>query len=495
MSKRIVAALLCGLLAVGGLTSCGGQKSPVGSDLTASTGETGPVPTGENSAVSSDGDILVPDDTPTSPITQKPENGKTKATQKVTTTTAKPMTYTKTKQDTMFESARGSSILLFYGGSLSDNEKKVAAEFTKQYGITIKYETMGWAEYNAKIAQRVAAGNPPDSAVMTDASALNFMYGNIAQPLNKYMDTADPYWNWNPSILKQYSIGDKIYAVPDYGISTFFIYYNKTLFQENGIEDPYKLYQQGKWDFAKFRETAKKATLYEKDNTTVKCYGFATWYRELFVLANGGNIIAPDGKGRYVSAVDTPNALAGLNLLKDLCKDGSCDASMGGYTEFKSRKVAMLAERPWNAIGQYDYYKTMKDEIGVVPVPKGPNADKVYAPSNTTASYVPAKCKNPVGGMAWNYFSLRRSIEGEKQNHPDAVEFRRKSMSDEHKAIIDAYLKNATQVTSRLDSLSGWSNYSVEFWGGLVSEFKPAEEMAASMKSILDSSIIRTIGK
>ena len=221
------------------------------------------------------------------------------------------MTYTKTKQDTMFESARGSSILLFYGGSLSDNEKKVAAEFTKQYGITIKYETMGWAEYNAKIAQRVAAGNPPDSAVMTDASALNFMYGNIAQPLNKYMDTADPYWNWNPSILKQYSIGDKIYAVPDYGISTFFIYYNKTLFQENGIEDPYKLYQQGKWDFAKFRETAKKATLYEKDNTTVKCYGFATWYRELFVLANGGNIIAPDGKGRYVSAVDTPNALAG----------------------------------------------------------------------------------------------------------------------------------------------------------------------------------------
>lgn len=193
--------------------------------------------------------------------------------------------------------------------------------------------------------------------------------------------------------------------------------------------------------------------------------------------------------------MDTPNALAGLNLLKDLCKDGSCDASMGGYTEFKSRKVAMLAERPWNAIGQYDYYKTMKDEIGVVPVPKGPNADKVYAPSNTTASYVPAKCKNPVGGMAWNYFSLRRSIEGEKQNHPDAVEFRRKSMSDEHKAIIDAYLKNATQVTSRLDSLSGWSNYSVEFWGGLVSEFKPAEEMAASMKSILDSSIIRTIGK
>ena len=74
-----------------------------------------------------------------------------------------------------------------------------------------------------KLLAAIAAGNPPDSAVMTDASALNFMYGNIAQPLNKYMDTADPYWNWNPSILKQYSIGDTIYAVPDYGISTFFM--------------------------------------------------------------------------------------------------------------------------------------------------------------------------------------------------------------------------------------------------------------------------------
>lgn len=497
MSKRILAALLCVLLAAGGLVGCSGTEAPVsdpGSAMnTSTTGASGETTGSTTTTTSGEGDILVPGITMTTG--EKTAEGKTTTTKRVTTTTAKPLTYTKTKQDEMLESARGSSILVFYSGTLSDKEKKVRDEFKAQYGIDVKYEVMGWAEYNAKIAQRVAAGNPPDVATMTDASALNFMYGNIAQPLNKYMDPNDKYLNWNKSLLDLYSVDGNIYAIPDYAISTFFIYYNKTLFEEQGIEDPYKLYQEGKWDFAKFRETAKKATLYEKDNTTVKCLGFATWYRELFVLANGGNIISPDGKGRYVSTVDSPATLAGLNLIKDLCADGSYDGVTAGYTEFKNRKVAMFAERPWNAIGAYDYYNTMKDEIGIVPVPKGPNADKVYAPCNTSASYVPAKCKNPVGGMAWIYFGQRRAIEGEKQNHPDDVAFRRLSMSEEHEKIIRDYLKDATLVTSRLDSLTGWSNYSVEFWGGLVSEHKPAEELAASMKTLLDSSIIRTIGK
>ncbi len=500
MSKRAIALLLCGLLLIGGMAGCGSDPDPVSNtdpsttdtDLTASA-QSGTETSGDSTTT--EGELLVPDTSPTEGTTQGGGKDKTKTTARVTTTTVKPLSYTKTKQDEMFESARGSSILMFYSGSLSDKEKKVADQFKAQYGIDIKYEVMGWAEYNAKIAQRVAAGNPPDIASITDSSALNFMYGNITQPLNKYMDPKDPYLNWNPTLLDLYSVDGNVYGIPDYWISTFFIYYNKTLFEEQGIEDPYELYKKGKWDFAKFREIAKKATLYEKDNTTVKCLGFATWYRELFVLANGGNIISPDGKGRYISTVDSPATLAGLNLMKDLCADGSYDGVTAGYTEFKNRKVAMFAERPWNAIGAYDYYNTMKDEIGVVPVPKGPNADKVYAPSNTTASYIPAKCKNPVGGMAWIYFSLRRAIEGEKQNHPDDVAYRRLSMSEEHEKIIRDYLKNATQVTSRLDSLTGWSNYSVEFWGGLVSEHKPAEELAASMKTMLDSAIIRTIGK
>lgn len=490
MYKKLLVVVLCGLISISGLAGCG--KKPAGTsnvESSSSTSETSSLTSSETTTTAND--ILVPNTATT--VVENSGDGKTNVSNKVTTTTAKPMEYVATKQDKMFESARGSTMLMYYGGTLTDDDKKVAAEFKKQYGITIKYEVMGWAEFNAKIAQRVAAGNPCDTGTMTDASALNFMYGNIAQPLNKYMDLNDAYWDKNS--LKEFSIGSKIYGVPTYGVSTFFIYYNKTLFQEQGIPDPYKLYQQGKWTFSKFREIAKKATLYEKDKVTVKCYGFATWYRELFVLANGGNIIAPDGKGRYTSTVTTPNALAGLNLLKDLCKDGSCDPSMGGYTEFKSRKVAMLAERPWNAIGQFNNYKTMKDEIGVVPVPKGPNANKVYAPSNMTAHFVPVKARNPVAGMAWCYFKQRRAIEGEKQNHADALAFRRLSMSDEHKKIIDDYLKKATLVTSKLDSLSGWSNYSVEFWGDLVSNHKPAEEVAASMKNILDSSIIRTIGK
>jgi len=512
--KKMFALFLCIMLVLAVFSGCG-KKDANKSSETSSVSEDSDVSDGEGEEqIGDDGEVLVPDGTSTEGTasggtskgsaasskgggTSSKSGGSTAsggAGGSAPANTSKTLNLPKTTQEKAFESAKGSSILMFYDGNISDNDKKIADEFKERYGISIKYEVMGWAEYNSKIAQRVASGNPPDTAVMTDATALRFMYGGIAQPLNKYINTADKIWDFEA--VKDYSIGKNIYGLPIKDINTFFIYYNKTMFDELGKKEPYKYYTEGTWTFDTFRKVAKEMTQYAADKTTVTCYGFASWYKELFVLAAGGNIISQTADGRYASSIGTPNAIAGLNMIKNLSLDGSYDPNVTGYKEFKNRQVAMIGERPFNAIGQYDYYNTMKDKIGIVPVPKESASAKLYAPNNLSTYYVPVNAKNPSGGVAWAYFNLYRALEGEKQNYEPVVSYRKKSISDEHKSIIDTYLSKSTPLASKLDSLNGWGgDNSNEFWSGLIEQHKNAEEVIGSMKTMLDTAIVRTIGK
>lgn len=399
-----------------------------------------------------------------------------------------------TEQEKMFESIKGSSITKIGSpNDLNDYEKQIVQEFMDRYDVTINWIPMTYNEYTEKLPQMVASGNAPDTAVMTDATSLSFMYQNLCMPLNEYLDLEDPYWDQD--ILNAYSMNGNYYAVNTGEIDTFFVYYNKTLFEELHLEDPYTLYQNGEWNYDKMRELAKKATIYEDDNTTVKCNGIGTHAREVFILGNGGNYFEYDeAQGTYVSTLKSAATITGLNYLRDLIADGSMNPSVQGFTEFPARKIAMFVERPMNAISNYDLLNTMEDEIGIVPFPQGPNADKVYAPSIFVTNFVPTNAKNPLGGMAWNYFYLRRMKEGEKSGNEAWLARQRKMMTEEHEKIINEYLAKAEKKSSKLDSLVGWSsNYRDQFWSDLVWNKKSAEEVSAAMENILNAALKDTL--
>lgn len=397
-----------------------------------------------------------------------------------------------TEQEKVFEAIKGTTMTKVGSeDDLGEYEKQVSQEFCDKYDITIEWVPMGYTEYVTKLPQMVAAGNPPDTGVMTDATALSFIYGNIAMPLNEYLDLDDEYWDMD--VLNAFKVNGNYYAVNTAEIDTFFVYYNKTLFEEQALEDPYELYENGQWTWDKLRELAKKATLYESDNTTVKTYGIGTHYKEVFVLANGGNIVDLDDSGtKYISKLTSANTIAGLNFLKDLAADGSYDPNIAGFTEFPARQIAMFIERPQHAIGAYDLLNTMSDEIGIVPIPQGPNADKPYAASNLIANFVPANARNPLAGVAWAYFWTRRLVEGENEDNQAFKDRKYKMMSEEHDKVIKEYLAKATKVSSKLESLSGWGNYSSDFWADLVWNHKSAEEVSAKMENIVNTQLAKT---
>lgn len=489
--KRILALLLCTAITVCCFASCGkkdtssddssGAVSGISSDSSSESTESGDT--------SSDGNIIRPSGSGSSGTQSGGSQGGSSVPENV-----KPIEINSDAQEDKFKDLKGTTISI-----VSDNsnpyEAQTIAEFTQRYGIEVEVTRLGWESFCNQIASMVASGKAPDVACMTDATFLSWCYGNLAQPLNKYLDLDSP--TWNLSDMSQFRIGSNYYGIPTYEYNGFMIYYNKTLLKERKVPDLYNdYYLKGEWTFDKLREVARELTI--KNGDTVSTYGFATWYFPVFVLAAGGSLLKQSGN-TYVSDLNNSASITGINMIGNLYKDGSMRPEISGFSEFGSRGVAMVAERPQNLIGNFDYYNTMKDEIGVVPFPKADKNSKEYAPALMTAYFVPSKAKNPMGGVAWMYYNIRRQIDGEANGEATILEQRRRSVSDEHKKIFDAYFAKAEKVTTKLEGLTGWGDtLRGQFWGDIFTESpsnsKSAEEAIAGMESIINAQLRITIG-
>lgn len=399
-------------------------------------------------------------------------------------------------QEKKFTSLKGTTVTVTGEEKTTNANTKVFRQIVeKKYGVKLKFVSVkGGVAGQNQIAQMVASGSGPDAFICDEVTYLRYIYANLAQPLDKYIDTSDPLWKTVD--LNDTKWGGKQYAITHkWGIPGYMIAYNKTIFKENNVKTPTELYKADKWNWETFLDTAKKMTLYQADGKTVKTYGVGTCHYGMFLFANGGPGIAEAGNMKIKATIDQKKEMEGLQLLYDLVKAKALYTG-DSYTGFGKRQIAMHIEQPWNAVGAYDYHKNMKDEIGIVPLPKA-NDGKYYFPKSTVSVMVAKNAKNPLGGVAYGYeyskFDSTRFFDSTVEND---VKERRMTISDDDLKLYLDYSKKAVPVLSYMESLSGWwdGGYRDKFWGSIITEGKAPAEAVDSMKSVLESTIKRTTG-
>lgn len=184
----------------------------------------------------------------------------------------------------------------------------------------------------------------------------------------------------------------------------FGIYFNKRLVSELGLEDPYKLLNEGKWNWDTFGTLLSKAM---KDVDSDAVFGSNDIYSitggldggiTAFYLANGENMfeIADDGKVKY--------AMTGDNVIPTLTKMKSMFSTPGAYY-YGGGDSSLCTDMFIN--GQVTFYinlttrgqalREMSDDFGLVPVPMGPDVDSYYSAidHNTPIVCVPSSIDNP----------------------------------------------------------------------------------------------------
>ena len=243
--------------------------------------------------------------------------------------------------------------------------QEICDDFTAETGIEAKVEVKDWDSYWTLLESAASGGDLPDVFWMHSNNSQMYMKNDMLLQLDDYIANSDKVdlANYMPEITELYTMDDKHYAIPkDY--DTIGLWYNKTMFDEAGLD-----YPDETWSYDDLLNAAKALT--KEDGSQ---YGFAfnpsndqdTYYN--WVYANDGYIVNED---HTASGYDNPATLEAMDYTSDLlqyCPDSTTMSETGTDVLFQSGQVAMITQGSWMIAGfkENDYLKENCD-VAILP--------------------------------------------------------------------------------------------------------------------------------
>ncbi|NIK75001.1 ABC-type glycerol-3-phosphate transport system substrate-binding protein [Paenibacillus castaneae] len=273
---------------------------------------------------------------------------------------------------------------------------ETVGQFEQAYGGKVNVIAVPWGDQKPMLISMVNAGDRVDVAQANDQNFPVYPLKKIVQPLDQYMDLSDPFWN--SSVSKAFTFGGKHYAA-GVGAAPIVIYYNKTLFDNNGVKTPGELYSEGNWTWDTFRSTALELTQDTDGDGKSDQFGFGWWDAgyPLMVASNGVTNLSYNEDGSITTNYESDNMKEAMQFTQDaLLKDKYIDKDKEGdyfNAEFKNGKLAMTAEY---GFGGFTVFKS-DYELDFVPVPTGPKGTKDVGPGGMSGWSIPTVSKNPQG--------------------------------------------------------------------------------------------------
>lgn len=248
-------------------------------------------------------------------------------------------------------------------------------EWSEQSGIEAETQVITWNEYWTLLEAGASGGTLPDVFWMHSNQSQRYMENGLLLDLTDKIAASDKVKleNYYEDIIKLYESDGKQYAVPK-DIDTIGLWYNKTMFDEAGVE-----YPNADWTWEDFYEAAKKLT--KADGSQ---WGYAintgnnqdSYYNMIYDY--GGYIISDDKK---TSGYDDPKTIEAMQLVERMLREGLCPdlqtvSENGTEVLFQSGKVAMVTQGSWMVAGFRDNeYTSTNCDVAVLP--KGPDGTRV----------------------------------------------------------------------------------------------------------------------
>ena len=277
--------------------------------------------------------------------------------------------------------------------------------------------------------------------------------------------------------------GERYHVVPSFKYYNM-VYYNKSMFDEAGETYPTDLFDKGEWDWNKMLELAETLTIDSNRDGTPEQYGLANEEPEHILYTTGKHFITfmPDGTAR--NNIQSPEVARAVAYNQKMIQSGTL-VPANGRQAFGEGSVAMCIGHRWFAYGYAKLIKT--DDLGVVPLPRDPDADQYYAEEDGGGYYIPKYAPNPEGALAAvNAFAyVIRSEEYVKSGYEQAIE--NGTWTEELQKELD----KAKQCDAGV--LRNWEGFGMgDYWGDIWSRpasGEPWETIAAELAPKIDAKI------
>jgi N,N'-diacetylchitobiose transport system substrate-binding protein len=233
----------------------------------------------------------------------------------------------------------------------------VNAQFEKDHpGVKVNVQYQQWTTHLQKFDATLAGGNTPDVIEMGNTEMTKYMAAGAFQDITASKSSFDNSSHWLAGLQKSASYGGKLYGVPYYAGSRV-VTYRTDLFKKAGITKlPTSLGQ--------LTADAKKLAAKNKQKGFSPVYiAGPDWYVAMGFVYDYGGQIAKIYKGKWVGALDSPKAIAGLTAYKNFFAVASRasktqdEAHPFPYTVYAQGLVAAMPGPSWvtccNLLGKY----------------------------------------------------------------------------------------------------------------------------------------------
>ncbi len=192
-------------------------------------------------------------------------------------------------------------------------ENQVLKAFKEQYpDIELELITASIDNWMVKLRTSASSGEAID--VFQDSANNNPMYAlrGINQPLQDYIDMNNP--NLHKETMDTVFCYNGNYYVAVTEPDPCVLFYNKEIFESEGLETPEELYQAGDWNFDSLARIAKQLTY---SNNSGKRWGLACNYPYIFFGANATSMVKLDQNYKYTLNITDPNLMKSLEVIQD----------------------------------------------------------------------------------------------------------------------------------------------------------------------------------
>ncbi len=366
-------------------------------------------------------------------------------------------------------------LTIFSWSSMEENafDGEAAEYFQKEFGVKIDVTISTHATYFSDYQKAVAADMAPDIIDLENAKFYPAPVAkNLFQTWEGHIDFSTPLWADVQDLIDRYKWKDKIYY-PCLGKYVYgWLYYNKSMFTNYGLEDstPRALYEKGEWTLDKMAEVATQ--FIEKDNkNNVKQYGLVQQeYDPLFIA--GIPIVEVQNGTSYTNNLNDPKIAKIMNTMINVLSPGKGNNAWHNAdctSTFVSEKAAMCFNYQ-TILSDGSVANMMNDgNLGIAPNPKLDGESKHYVTMAVDPGYGLSNVTGANTELAALYVEylkwfklgdhLCRAIPSQK-NHPAKEKYdlkpvsRAAYVSEEDIAWIDKFLadENTEEVFNDFNS-------------------------------------------
>lgn len=271
--------------------------------------------------------------------------------------------------------SKNSKVLKVFGWSpMSENntDGEAAEYFEEEFGVKIEETVSTHETYWSDLAKMVSAGNAPD---VVDCSYDKFwpvpVSENLLEPWDGLIDFDSPLWADTKEQTEMVKWKDKIYFPVISQFVQSWVYYNKNMFKNYGLEDmnPRALYEKDEWTVDKLIELSDKFIEKNNKNEIVQ-WGFTPQNIEPISISGVQVVEIINGK-EYKNNLKDPRLAKVMNSFYKISGAGSGSMSVKDACPlFEQEKVAMLFSHADITLQRRFEHLRQADALGFAPMPK-----------------------------------------------------------------------------------------------------------------------------